>query len=230
MATATDSNAQHDANVVARWRELDAGKLARVIGIVNEQSRPIKQRHHVRINAVLNNPLVSVAAKIEALWEAVDEIGAVVRPRSACRKGCAHCCHIAVLMPEQEAALIGKRIGVKPAKVTGITQRDDIEAGYHNPCPFLKDGACSIYASRPLACRQHFNMDSDALLCELVGSETTKVPYVNLMDYQIALGMATISRRESIGRDRRTGLPVPVLIESPPAVGDIREFFPRGKA
>ncbi|MFL9933634.1 YkgJ family cysteine cluster protein [Paraburkholderia sp. RL18-103-BIB-C] len=221
--------AQHDADVAARWRELESGKLVRVIGIVNERARPIKQRHHKRVNAVLNNPAMTISAKIEALWEAVDEIGKTAAPHAACRRGCSHCCHTSVLMPAQEAALIGKRIGVKPAKVTGVTQRGDIESGYHNPCPFLKDGACSIYASRPLACRQQFNMDTDALLCELVGAPS-KVPYLNMFDYQTALAMITATQRECIERDPRTGRPVPVTIRTAPDVGDIREFFPRGRS
>ena len=219
---------EHEARVAARWRVLESGKLARVIAIVNEQSLPVKARHHKRVNAVINNPVMSVAAKIEALWEAVDEVGALAAPHAACRKGCSHCCHTSVLMPAQEAALIGKRIGVKPAKVTGITGRHDIKAGYDNPCPFLKEGACSIYASRPLACRQQFNMDSDALLCELIGGPS-KVPYLNLMDYQTALAMITAHHREGIERDPRTGRMVPVTITTSPDVGDIREFFPKGK-
>lgn len=40
------------------------------------------------------------------------------------------------------------------------------------PCPFLSaQGDCSIYASRPLACRRLVHLDDDALLCRLV-SET----------------------------------------------------------
>jgi Fe-S-cluster containining protein len=215
----------HDARVNARWQEIDAGKLTRKLRIVNEQSVAIKLKHHVRVNAMLNNPHMSVAAKIRMLWAVVDEIGALVAPRAACRKGCSHCCHISVLMPMQEAELIGKRIGVKPVKITGITGRDDIKSGYDNPCPFLKNGACSIYDSRPLACRQHFNMDSDALLCELAGAPS-KVPYINLMDYQTALAMITSTTRDSIEREPRTGLHVPVSITTAPGVGDIREFFP----
>lgn len=222
------SDEQHRANVVARWHELEAGKLARVISIVNERALPIKRRHHERINAVLNNDRMSVHAKIEALWEAVDELG-VIAAHAACHKGCSHCCHVAVLIPTQEAALIGKRIGVKPKPVHGITRREDVRAGYDNPCPFLKDGACSIYASRPLACRQQYNMDSDPLLCELVGDEGTKVPYLNLMDYNTALVYMTTEHRQHIARDKRTGLPVPVEDVMLTDVGDIREFFPNGK-
>lgn len=218
----------HEAAVAQRWTELESGPLARVIGIVNERAKPVKARHQKRVNAVLHHPFMTVGAKIEALWEAVDEIGEIAAPFAACRKGCNHCCHTSVLMPAQEAALIGKRIGVKPAKVSGITGRDDIKAGYDNPCPFLKGGACSIYASRPLACRQQYNMDRDALLCELIGAPS-KVPYLNLMDYQTALAMMTASRREGIGRDKRTGLAGPAEVITSPDVGDIREFFPRGK-
>lgn len=223
----TPNDAQHSANVSARWRELESGRLARVIAIVNEQALPIKARHHKRVNSVIANPVMTVHAKIEALWDAVDEIGAIAKQHAACRRGCSHCCHTSVLLPAQEAALIGKRIGVKPEKVTGITGRDDIDAGYDNPCPFLTNGSCAIYASRPLACRQQFNMDSDALLCQLIGAPS-KVPYLNLLDYHSAMVMITATQREGVERDKRTGLRVPVLVTTPPDVGDIREFFPRG--
>lgn len=226
---AEDEIARHEREVAERWREIDAGKLVRVIEIVNERSRPIKARHQVHVNAVINNRKMSTSAKIEALWKAVDEIGKLAGQYAACRKGCAHCCYISALISEPEAALIGKRIGVKPAKVTGITKPGDIQAGYHNPCPFLKRGECSIYDSRPLVCRKHFNIDTDALLCELIGDQASTVPYLDLRDYENALAVMTTTERDEMRRDPRTGRPVPVTIRMAPAVGDIREFFPKGK-
>lgn len=218
------------ANVDARWREIDAGKITRAIELVNERALPVKARHQERLNRFLSAD-IKLDSKIYALWEAVDEIGAIAAPHSACRRGCSHCCHIPVLVPEQEAALIGKRIGVKPAKVKGIKRGEEVRAGYDNPCTFLKDGACSIYASRPLACRQQFNMDSDALLCELVeDGAPPKVPYLNMMDYTTVLAMMTAKRERRIERDPLTGRPVAVDTLTPPSVGDIREFFPRGKS
>jgi hypothetical protein len=41
--------------------------------------------------------------------------------------------------------------------------------------------------------------------------------------------MLTALHRESTERDPRTGRRVPVTITTAPDVGDIREFFPRGK-
>ncbi|WP_395066240.1 YkgJ family cysteine cluster protein [Paraburkholderia silvatlantica] len=212
--TAADMQAAIDA----RWVELESGRLARVISIINEQALPVKIRHKRDLNTMLNDQSKNVDAMIEALWKAVDEVGAVAAPRAACRKGCSHCCHTSVLLPAQEAALIGKRIGVKPEPHKGITQRGDIEAGYHNPCPFLREGECSIYESRPLACRQQYNMDIDALLCDLSGGPS-KVPYLNMLDYQQALVLVTAGWR-------RLGL---TSVPAMPDVGDIRQFFPNGK-
>lgn len=45
---------------------------------------------------------------------------------------------------------------------------------------------CSIYNGRPLACRLHLNMDQHDLLCELVDGETASVPYLNLIEYELA--------------------------------------------
>ncbi|WP_233854145.1 YkgJ family cysteine cluster protein [Paraburkholderia sp. HD33-4] len=227
----TEDVTAHDVAVRERWTLIESdGRLQRVVAIINERAIPLKVRHDERVNRVINHTTMTTGAKIEALWEAVDEIGEIAKPHTACRKGCSHCCHTPVLVPVQEAELIGRRIGVKPVKLTGISGRDDIEAGYHNPCTFLDaHGACSIYSSRPLACRQLFNMDRDALLCELVGETASKVPYMNMFDYQTALAMTAIDRRESVERNPRTGRMQPRTVESAPVVGDIREFFPRGK-
>ncbi|MFP4895675.1 YkgJ family cysteine cluster protein [Paraburkholderia sp. EG304] len=197
---------------------------------MNERARPVKALHQVRLNRILDAD-IRLDAKISALWEAVDEMGAIAAPHSACRRGCSHCCHIPVLVPKQEAALIGRRIGVKPAKVIGVTRLEEMRAGYDNPCPFLKGGACSIYDSRPLACRQQFNMDSDALLCELVDDDAPpKVPYLNMMDYTTVLAMMTAQSKEVRMLNPHTGRISTAIEYSSPAVGDIREFFPRGRS
>jgi Fe-S-cluster containining protein len=223
--------AHHAESVSARWQEIEATeRIAHVVEIVNTEAKPLRVEQTKRINMIASNPAITTGAKIRALWECVDEIGRIAGPRSACRRGCSHCCHTPVLLPEQEAELIGRKIGVKPRRLEGITQPHEIGAGYDNPCPFLKDNACSIYEWRPLACRQLFNMDRDALLCELIGDEASKVPYLNMGDYQLALAQMTISRREIVGRDARTGLPRPGVEMIAPAVGDIREFFPEGKS
>ena len=104
-------------------------------------------------------------------------------PHSACKVGCNHCCHIPIVIAETEAVSIGKAIGLKPENLKlepGSAKISDLEKrfeGYEKPCPFLKDGACSIYDNRPLACRNHINMDADDLLCRLNGSgQSVPVP------------------------------------------------------
>jgi Fe-S-cluster containining protein len=231
MDTSTESVAQHDQAVRERWQKIgEGGRVKRIVNAINERAQPVKRRHSQEFNRMMNDPAITVDALIIRLWKMVDEIGALAKPHAACRRGCSHCCHIPVLIPEQEANLIGRFIHVKPEKVEGITQAREIRTGYDNPCPFLKDDQCSIYAHRPLACRQQFNMDRDALLCELVGDKASTVPYLNLRDYTNALVTITIHREETIARNPATGHMVPCLKETAPNVGDIREFFPRGKA
>ena len=72
-------------------------------------------------------------------------------------------------------------------------------------CPFLKNGECAIYAHRPLACRYHYNMDDDDLLCRLEeDAEGTQVPYLN--SYSMLLPS--------------------ILALMPTTISDIRDWFP----
>ena len=141
---------------------------------------------------------------------------------AACRRGCAHCCHIAVTMTDVEAREIGQRIGRPPAIVAGAPSTQEMlehpevrvpggpgsEAGYDAPCPFLKAHECSIYEHRPMACRTQLNMDVDALLCELRPGGPIPVPYANATQLKSLYVLAQPAARWA----------------------DVRAFFPRPAA
>ncbi|KWT71765.1 MULTISPECIES: YkgJ family cysteine cluster protein [unclassified Variovorax] len=138
---------------------------------------------------------------------------------SACRNGCSHCCHIPVTISRTEAELIGTAVRRSPARPAHAielaklrTPEDlhDAQAALQaatpvgEPCPFLADGACSIYAHRPLACRMLLNLDDDDLLCRLVPGESVPVPYA----------------------DATTLKALSLMAQPNAAFADIREFFP----
>lgn len=125
-------------------------------------------------------------------------VSQAAKPHSPCSSGCSHCCHINVLVAESEAKVIAKELGIKlcepdPANimVTGDYTSEEGLARFEREkatrnmshfgaaCPFLKNHQCAIYASRPMACRQQINMDTDNLLCQLVEGANIPVPYLN---------------------------------------------------
>jgi uncharacterized protein len=176
---------------------------------INERIEPQMPRFNAGINAIFN-ARVSVGSKIAGLWKLTDQMMEYNGNNVACKRGCSHCCHIAVATTPAEAEVIGKRIGREPRK--DVVLRDNIDGfdfGYHHPCTFLKDGQCSIYVNRPLACRIQVSLEADAVPCELHPPETTTVRYINPMKYNYAL-------LQIIGIEKRE------------AIADIREFFPRG--
>jgi hypothetical protein len=79
-----------------------------------------------------------------------------------CRRGCAFCCHVDVVVTPLEA------IRVAGAMQQGtLADRRSLAQGpraRNAPCPLLIDSACSAYAMRPFACRSLFSPDVSA--CE----------------------------------------------------------------
>ena len=112
---------------------------------------------------------------------------------AACRKGCAHCCHIPVAVSHKEAELLAKASGkaiqepTAPVLPGSLSNPELVEIatarlqqwGTGTPCPFLVDAACSVYAARPLACRVLINLDDDDLLCQHSAEGPTDVPYAD---------------------------------------------------
>ena len=169
-----------------------------------------------RRQSLINQAMKAKKTSQRLFWlrQEADGVNAAALPESACRNGCSHCCHIGVTMSETEAKLIAKEVGTKlrdpdPEHVVVVDpaaalsaeegleelQRAQDKAAdryFGTPCVFLKDGACSIYKHRPMACRQLINLDDDDLLCQLVEGAAVRVPYLDQrlaqMFYTLVLG------------------------------------------
>ena len=139
--------------------------------------------HFKQLSSAQNNP----ATRLHRIRFIAGEWSKIVTEVGACRKGCSHCCHIAVLIPKSEAKLIAKASGRPLNKTTqGVELGVALDHTKYQgtPCTFLKDGACSVYDSRPFVCRTLANMDDSPILCELVPDVAVPVPYANAFRLQ----------------------------------------------
>lgn len=143
------------------------------------------------------------------LREAVSQVAGAVAPHAACKAGCAGCCHQPVMLTLAEAQLIARESGARLAQ-PARWRREPAEEFTGAPCPFLVDSRCSIYAHRPVACRLLFNMDKDALQCQIVPGAATQVPYADLRQFDALLLQAHDNLHEAA------------------KLADLRDFFPKG--
>ncbi|TCK36703.1 putative zinc- or iron-chelating protein [Paraburkholderia sp. BL8N3] len=180
----------------------------RNLDAINVRLMPRMPGFNAAMHAILDSHL-SMASKFVGLWKLADDMMALNGENVACKRGCSHCCHIAVAIMPQEAQVIGSRIRRTPRDDVKLRASfADFDFGYHNPCTFLKEGECSIYANRPLACRVHYSLDVDALLCKLHPPATTPVPFLNSEKFHLtAMHIANVQYRDTLA--------------------DIREYFPR---
>lgn len=88
----------------------------------------------------------------------------------ACKKGCAHCCHIWVSITPPEALHIARIVRARGLQAVekimvahAATRQHSHEArpSHPYPCPLLADARCTIYSHRPLACRLAASGDAE---------------------------------------------------------------------
>ena len=108
---------------------------------------------HTDIQALRARGSKSKTAVISRLKVAASRMAEDWAPLASCGKGCSTCCNGAVGVDESDARHIAEVTGAPMAKPGG-KPIDVHAAAALGPCRFLKkDGACGIYAARPLACR-----------------------------------------------------------------------------
>lgn len=93
-----------------------------------------------------------------------------------CRKGCSWCCHQPVFantyelrylaayiknnLKKTEQRKVYQQAVEKNDRTCKLTEKEALN--YKHRCPLLKDGACTVYAARPLACRIYLSMNADS--------------------------------------------------------------------
>jgi len=100
--------------------------------------------------------------KLELLYDFMDEISEFVTPFTACKQACNHCCNYDVSVSDLEVSYIEKT-----QKVKSLTSETLFKPASGTPCPLLENGKCSIYSSRPFACRRRIAMTNTAKWCEM---------------------------------------------------------------
>ncbi|MSP47865.1 MAG: hypothetical protein EXQ95_00925 [Alphaproteobacteria bacterium] len=126
---------------------------------------------------------------MEAFTTAVTRLEALSPPEKplACKKGCAHCCHLAVMtegatvmriadhvretFTTAERTLLDMRLIVYEDKVEKMTQSQRSMARL--PCPLLVDGVCTVHPVRPLVCRSFNSYDVESCEKQIHGGGST---------------------------------------------------------
>ncbi|WP_440966445.1 YkgJ family cysteine cluster protein [Massilia sp. GER05] len=114
----------------------------------------------VLIDTKINARDLTMFDKLAAVYAFMDRYNAFVATFAVCQKGCSHCCKIDVSVSRLEAEFITHNGGPM------LDQGSSYSTNHTMACPFLaKDGACSVYESRPFNCRTFHTLD-DPKYCE----------------------------------------------------------------
>lgn len=167
----------------------------------------IKQRE-AKLATALNRLNAKPLVKLARIRKSVETLFSYANEFVACKKGCSDCCHQSIEMSNLEAEYIAQKTGISPVNLTQPPRRDPLSFSGKTPCPFLKQGACSIYEFRPIICRLHVNLDVDDYWCRLEnwhvpGGVVPKPTFRSISDAFIELNEKTHG-----------------------VIADIRDFFP----
>lgn len=167
----------------------------------------------------------SVFALLDRYASLYDNMGEVVLPtasgpvKAACKKGCALCCHTIILLTAPEAFYLADFIErtrspeAFAALVEAVRSADRVTRGKAGPerwsaggpCALLdtREGACSVYGGRPLACRGAYSASLQA--CESAFAERATNPLAkglpafifqnaDVFIYALAIGLKSTGR------------------------------------
>jgi len=152
-------------------------------------------------NETLFSAIESLYAAIDGLNDSIIALAERQNIKVACYKGCHWCCHQAVFANSYELHFLSERIkkDFSPEELTGVIAKanakylitselsDEEILKYKAPCPLLKDGACSVYVARPMACRIYLSTKLETCL-EFYTHPENETNYPALIDFPLRAG------------------------------------------
>lgn len=189
-----------------RQKKVDQAILLKGINFQKNNPEPIEAMARqlfslletAKKNGSVDEPIKFLQSKINMSLENVET------KQLACKKGCSHCCYIWVSATAPEILYVSKivkRMGPKTIEkireAHTLTKDFNFETRhkYPNPCPLLENDVCSIYNSRPSACR--YAASGNAEICSRayhnLSEESIPIPTTHIRGskaYSLALAIA----------------------------------------
>lgn len=144
----------------------------------------------------------SARSKLKRVYRLIDEIAVYREEHVACRQGCSACCRMNVTVSALEAEAIAAVTGRLMANVTGAIQHPQ-DRFVGSPCPFLSADQCSIYESRPLACRKHASHFTSEKWCSPPHLNSILAPLVHFSGVEEALAALSAKKGGLVYADIR---------------------------
>ncbi len=192
----------------ARRRQSTQDERSLVRGINPESQNPEEIAGMARLlqtmfesakqNGSIDAPVTFLQSKVDATVQGLGDIPI------ACKKGCSHCCNIWVSAPAPEVLFISKivklrgELTIDKVRVAHQHTKDyafDTRDQHPYPCPLLEQDVCSIYYSRPKACRLASSADDSicARSYHNLSNEDIPTPLMYLLGrsmYSVAMAAA----------------------------------------
>lgn len=139
-----------------------------------------------------------------AIDQLIDSLSAMAQNQGRpvhCKKGCNYCCHQAVFANSYELHYLGNYIKrqfdfsdilrikeqADSKNKTTSTLDEKSVLNYKSPCPLLKDGSCSVYAARPMACRIYLSTQVSTCI-EFFQNPSDEKNYPALLEFPLMGG------------------------------------------
>lgn len=177
-----------------------------------EQARENAHRTHQKIISAIHRSLAQredhllkqirringdALKKLEMLYSFMDELYSFVAKFTPCKIGCNHCCHYKVTIIEPEVQYIEKA-----AKIARRLAILNPEFSWQ-PCPFLKNGTCSIYKYRPFVCRKHITLCKTSAWCRVEKCNEVTLPMMAYSGIDTSYNFIVVESGSATDRDIR---------------------------
>ena len=217
-APLTPQQAELVARQAERWNDPRTQDDARArLALANVRAKANEPRLTSQLKQLNKAP--TIKHKIYWLRQMAETFADAAAPQAACRDACDGCCYQSVAVTQQEAEVISREIGM-PLQAPTEWSTLPVRKYAGQPCSFLRDSRCTIYQHRPIICRLIFNMDADALLCQVAAGARSQAPYADNSLYKelyIRAHLGKVKGQEEMQVALKSLL-----------MADLREFFPHG--